>query len=77
MRIRTETGGGRHEMGLAGRFDAHEVPALASAVQGLLAEPGCTVRVDLSSVVFVDSARWRNCCAGSGRPPSPAAIWCW
>jgi anti-sigma B factor antagonist len=56
MRIRTETGAGRHEMSLAGRFDAHEVPGFASAVQALLEESGCKVRVDLSSVVFVDSS---------------------
>ncbi len=56
MRIRTETGAGRHLMTLAGRFDAHEVPAFATAVDALLADTGCTVRINLSSVVFVDSS---------------------
>jgi anti-sigma B factor antagonist len=43
-------------MTLAGRFDAHEVPAFATAVDALIADPGCTVRIDMSSVVFVDSS---------------------
>ena len=78
MRIRTETGGGRHEMSLAGRFDAHEVPALPPRrCRGCSRSPdalfGSTCRAWCSST----RARWRNCCAGSGRPPSPAAIWCW
>jgi anti-sigma B factor antagonist len=56
MRISTETGAGRHAMKLAGRFDAHEVPAFGAAVDALLTDAGCTIRIDMNSVVFVDSS---------------------
>ena len=56
MRIRTETGAGKHAMSLAGRFDAHEVGTFRHSFEPLLAEPGSIVRVDLSNVVFVDSS---------------------
>ena len=56
MRIRTETGAGKHLVSVAGRFDAHEVSAFRLALEPLLVDAGCTVRVDLSNVVFVDSS---------------------
>ncbi len=56
MRIRTETGAGKHNVSLAGRFDAHEANGFRLAVEPLLAEPGAIVRIDLANVVFVDSS---------------------
>ena len=56
MRIRTETGAGHHSISLAGRFDAHEIDGFRMAFEPLLSEPGTVVRVDLASVVFVDSS---------------------
>ncbi len=56
MRIRTETGAGKHLVNLAGRFDAHEVNAFRLAVEPLLADDGSVIRVDLANVVFVDSS---------------------
>jgi anti-sigma B factor antagonist len=55
MRIRTETGNGTHQIELAGRFDAHELPAFRAAIDPLLRD-GDTVDLDLSQVVFVDSS---------------------
>lgn len=55
MRIRTETGAGIHQIELAGRFDAHELPAFRAAVDPLLRDGG-SVDLDLSQVVFVDSS---------------------
>lgn len=55
MRIRTETGNGTHEIELAGRFDAHELPAFRAAVDPLVRDGG-TVNLDLGNVVFVDSS---------------------
>ena len=56
MRIRTETGAGKHLVSLAGRFDAHEVGAFRLALEPMLADRECTIRVDLANVVFVDSS---------------------
>jgi anti-sigma B factor antagonist len=56
MRIRTETGAGKHLVSLAGRFDAHEANAFRLAVEPLVAEPGAIVRLDLANVIFVDSS---------------------
>jgi anti-sigma B factor antagonist len=56
MRIRTETGSGKHLVNLAGRFDAHEVNTFRLALEPLLADVGATVRIDLADVVFVDSS---------------------
>ena len=74
MRIRTETGSGKHSMSLAGRFDAHEVAAFRLALEPLIAEPGCVVRIDLANVIFVDSSALaallqaqRDITAGGGR----------
>ncbi|WP_111765423.1 STAS domain-containing protein [Nakamurella deserti] len=55
MRIRTETGNGSHQIELAGRFDAHELPAFRTAIDPLLRD-GDTVDLDLAQVVFVDSS---------------------
>ena len=56
MRIRTETGSGKHLVNLAGRFDAHEVNTFRLALEPLLADAGAIIRVDLANVVFVDSS---------------------
>lgn len=56
MRIRTETGAGKHLVSLAGRFDAHEVNSFRLAIQPLLADAGAVIRIDLANVVFVDSS---------------------
>ena len=56
MRIRTETGAGHHAISLAGRLDAHEVDGFRLALEPLLTDLGCIIRVDLASVVFVDSS---------------------
>ena len=55
MRIRTETGNGSHQIELAGRFDAHELPAFRAAIEPLMRE-GDAVDLELGQVVFVDSS---------------------
>ena len=55
MRIRTQTGNGSHQIELAGRFDAHELPSFRAAIEPLLRD-GDTVELDLGQVVFVDSS---------------------
>ena len=56
MRIRTESTGDRHHIALAGRFDAHETANFRLVVDPLVRQPGATVRMDLTEVVFIDSS---------------------
>lgn len=56
MRIRTESTGDRHDVALAGRFDAHETPNFRVVVEPLVRQAGAVVRLDLTEVVFIDSS---------------------
>ena len=55
MRIRTESDGSNFLIDLAGRFDAHEVPAFRIAIDPLLSVDDPRLHLDLSNVVFIDS----------------------
>ncbi len=45
-----------HIIGLAGRFDAHEVDGFAAAVDRLIESGSTDLGVDLSGVDFIDSS---------------------
>lgn len=57
MLVMTEVSGPERGLLLAGRFDAHEVPAVRPVLQDVIGRSpaGSTVNLDLSSVDFFDS----------------------
>ena len=57
MDIHDQHQDGQLRIMLVGRFDAHETAAFRAHADAVLAQqPGLTLRIDLSQVIFVDSS---------------------
>ena len=56
MQLNIHTEPPRSEIGVVGRFDAHETAGFRKAVDALVAGPAPDLRLDLSQVAFLDSS---------------------
>ena len=77
MRIRTETGAGKHQVSLAGRFDAHEANAFRLAVGAAAGRSGGDRSRRPGQRRFRRLERsCRVAVARSGRRQHTAVTWC-